>query len=129
VDCITNTCGARREADATNNGRHNTTDVLFRDLWLLPDLACRDQSLVTGSALIASGQVAQLLSHLNRAMDNGLTQAQAAEALAHLATSVRPTSSRRCRLQRMSSRSVRNVDRNEAPPGERHVADSSRFGE
>lgn len=62
-----------------------TTDVLFRDLWLRPDLAPRDRSLVTISALIASGQVAQLTSHLNRAMDNGLTQPQAAEAITHLA--------------------------------------------
>src|SRR5204862_7277399 len=54
-----------------------TTDVLFRDLWLRPDLAPRDRSLVTVSALIASGQVAQIPYHLNRAMDNGLTQAQA----------------------------------------------------
>ncbi len=35
-----------------------TTEVLFRDLWLRPDLAPRDRSLVTVSALIASGQVA-----------------------------------------------------------------------
>ena len=62
-----------------------TTDVLFRDLWLRPDLAPRDRSLVTVSALVASGQVAQMPYHLNRAMDNGLTQAQAAEAIAHLA--------------------------------------------
>ena len=63
----------------------NTTDVLFRDLWLRPDLAPRDRSLVTVAALIATGQVAQLPYHLNRAMDNGLTQAQAAEAIAHIA--------------------------------------------
>jgi 4-carboxymuconolactone decarboxylase len=62
-----------------------TTDVLFRDLWLRPDLAARDRSLVTVSALIASGQVAQLAGHLNRAMDNGLTQTEAAEAMTHLA--------------------------------------------
>jgi len=37
-----------------------TTDVLFRDLWLRPDLAPRDRSLVTVSALIASGQVVQI---------------------------------------------------------------------
>ena len=37
-----------------------TTDVLFRDLWLRPGLAPRDRSLVTVSALVASGQVAQL---------------------------------------------------------------------
>jgi 4-carboxymuconolactone decarboxylase len=63
----------------------HTTDVLFRDLWLRPDLAPRDRSLVTVSALIASGQVAQVPYHLNRAMDNGLTQEQAAEAIMHLA--------------------------------------------
>jgi 4-carboxymuconolactone decarboxylase len=62
-----------------------TTDVLFRDLWLRPDLAPRDRSLVTVSALIASGQIAQLTAHLNRAMDNGLMQAQAAEVITHLA--------------------------------------------
>jgi len=62
-----------------------TTDVLFLDLWLRPDLAPRDRSLVTVSALIASGQVAQIPYHLNRAMDNGLTQAQAGEVVTHLA--------------------------------------------
>lgn len=62
-----------------------TTDILFRDLWLRPDLAPRDRSLVTVSALIATGQVAQMSYHLNRAMDNGLTQPQAAEVLTHLA--------------------------------------------
>src|SRR5205823_3708241 len=62
-----------------------TGDVLFRDLWLRPDLAPRDRSLATVSALIAAGQVAQITFHLNRAMDNGLTKAQASEVLAHLA--------------------------------------------
>ena len=61
-----------------------TGDVLFHDLWLRPALAPRDRSLVTVSALIASGQLAQLPSHLNRAMDNGLTKAEASELLAHL---------------------------------------------
>jgi 4-carboxymuconolactone decarboxylase len=62
-----------------------TTDVLFRDLWLRPDLAPRDRSLVTVSALIANGQTAQLTPHLNRAMDNGLTQTEASEAITQLA--------------------------------------------
>ena len=56
-----------------------TSDLLFRDLWLRPDLAPRDRSLVTVSALIAAGQFAQIPFHLNRAMDNGLTKAQASE--------------------------------------------------
>ena len=62
-----------------------TADPLFRDLWLRPDLAPRDRSLVTVAALIANGQAAQISYHLNRAMDNGLTQAEAAEVLTHLA--------------------------------------------
>jgi 4-carboxymuconolactone decarboxylase len=62
-----------------------TTDVIFRDLWLRPGLSPRDRSLVTVSALIASGQVPQITYHLGRAMDNGLTQPQASEALTQLA--------------------------------------------
>jgi 4-carboxymuconolactone decarboxylase len=62
-----------------------TTDILFRDLWLRPGLAPRDRSLVTVAALIATGQVAQMPYHLNRAMDNGLTREQAGEVITHLA--------------------------------------------
>jgi 4-carboxymuconolactone decarboxylase len=62
-----------------------TTDVLFRDLWLRPALAPRDRSLVTVSALVATGQVAQITYHLNRAMDNGLKREEAGELLGHLA--------------------------------------------
>ena len=62
-----------------------TTDLLFRELWLRPALAPRDRSLVTVSALIASGQAAQVTYHLNRAMDNGLTKTEASEVLTQLA--------------------------------------------
>jgi 4-carboxymuconolactone decarboxylase len=62
-----------------------TTDPLFRDVWLRPDLAPRDRSLVTISALIARGQVAQVAVHLNKAMDNGLTQTEAGEVITQLA--------------------------------------------
>jgi 4-carboxymuconolactone decarboxylase len=63
----------------------DTTEVLFRNLWLRPDLAPRDRSLVTVSALISAGQVEQVPYHLNRAMDNGLTRAEASEVISHLA--------------------------------------------
>lgn len=63
----------------------STTDILFRDLWLRPDLAPRDRSLVTVSALVASGQVAQIPYHLGRAMNNGLTAPEAGEMLTQLA--------------------------------------------
>ncbi len=62
-----------------------TTDYLFRDLWLRPGLAPRDRSLVTVAALIATGKTEQIPYHLNRAMDAGLTQAQAGEVITHLA--------------------------------------------
>jgi 4-carboxymuconolactone decarboxylase len=62
----------------------NTADLLFRDLWLRSGLAPRDRSLVTVSALVATSQVAQIPYHLNRAMDNGLTQAEASEVLTQL---------------------------------------------
>ncbi len=51
----------------------------------MADLAPPDRSLVTVSALVVSGQFAQLPSHLDRAMDNGLAQAQASEAFTQLA--------------------------------------------
>lgn len=63
----------------------NTERFLFRDLWLRPDLAPRDRSLITVAALIAAGQPEQMTFHLNRAMDNGLTQAEAGAMLSHLA--------------------------------------------
>ena len=63
----------------------DTTDVLFQDLWLRPDLLPRDRSLVTVVALVANNQDKQIPPHLNRAMDNGLTAEQASAVLSHLA--------------------------------------------
>jgi 4-carboxymuconolactone decarboxylase len=63
----------------------DTTSFLFKDLWLRPDLAPRDRSLVTVASLVATGQVAQMPYHLGRAMDNGLTQEQASEVISHIA--------------------------------------------
>ncbi|WP_432695193.1 carboxymuconolactone decarboxylase family protein [Marinobacterium sp. YM272] len=62
-----------------------TTEALFRDLWLRPALAPRDRSLVTVSALIATGKIEQVSFHLGKAMDNGLTKPEASELLTHLA--------------------------------------------
>jgi 4-carboxymuconolactone decarboxylase len=62
-----------------------TSEALFWDLWLRPGLAPRDRSMVTVSALVASGQVAQVTYHLGRAMDNGLSEKEAGEMLTQLA--------------------------------------------
>jgi len=61
-----------------------TNRVLFGDLWRRTELAPRDRSLVTMAALIAIGQPEQLPFHANRAMDNGLSRAEAAEVATHL---------------------------------------------
>ena len=61
-----------------------TGDLLFKDLWLRPDLAPRDRNVVTMTSLIANGKTGQLAFHLN-AMDNGLTAEQAGEVMAQIA--------------------------------------------
>lgn len=62
-----------------------TDDVLFGDVWARPGLSQRDRSLVTVSALIAMNRPDQLRSHLQRARDNGLSEAELVEAITHLA--------------------------------------------
>jgi 4-carboxymuconolactone decarboxylase len=62
-----------------------TDDVLYGDVWTRPELSPRDRSLVTISALIATGKPAQLAVHLGRALDNGVQPSEASGLLAHLA--------------------------------------------
>jgi len=102
IDPVANSDAARIELEAAAEiARANTVEatvaptapllaeltnrVLFGDLWRRPDMSARDRSLATMAALIAIGQPEQLPFHANRAMDNGLTRAEAAEVPAHLA--------------------------------------------
>jgi 4-carboxymuconolactone decarboxylase len=62
-----------------------TNGVVFDDLWRRPDLTLRDRSLVTIAALAAMGDDEQLVPYLRRGLENGLTRAQIAEAVTHLA--------------------------------------------
>lgn len=62
-----------------------TDDVLFGDVWARPQLARRDRSLATVSALIALNRPDQLRSHLSLAKQNGLTEEELAETITHLA--------------------------------------------
>lgn len=62
-----------------------TDDVLFGEVWRRPGLAPRDRSLATISALIAGGKTAQLTSHLNRALDNGVKPSEISAIISHLA--------------------------------------------
>jgi 4-carboxymuconolactone decarboxylase len=61
-----------------------TNDVVFDDLWRRSDLSLRDRSLVTITALAASGDDDQLEFYLRRGIESGLTRAQITEALTHL---------------------------------------------
>lgn len=62
-----------------------TDDVLFGDIWERTELSPRDRSLVTVAALIANGNTEQLTGHLSRAKQNGLSEAELAEVIIHLA--------------------------------------------
>ncbi|MBC5738315.1 carboxymuconolactone decarboxylase family protein [Lawsonibacter faecis] len=62
-------------------------DVLFGEVWSREEqLSPRDRSLITVSALMASGILDNsLLHHIQRAKANGVTQAEMTEALTQLA--------------------------------------------
>jgi 4-carboxymuconolactone decarboxylase len=62
-----------------------TDEVLFGRVWLGPELSPRDRSLVTLSALVAGGNTAQMTSHLNRALDNGVKPYEIGGIVTHLA--------------------------------------------
>ena len=62
-------------------------DVLFGEVWSREDkLSPRDRSLITVSALMASGILdTSLLHHIQRAKANGVTAQEMSEALTQLA--------------------------------------------
>jgi alkylhydroperoxidase/carboxymuconolactone decarboxylase family protein YurZ len=62
-----------------------TGDLLYHEVWLRPGLAPRDRGLASCSVLIASGTTQFLPLYLSRTLDQGLTQEQVSEMLAHLA--------------------------------------------
>ena len=62
-----------------------TDNVLFGDVWARPQLARRDRSLATVSALIAMNRPDQLRSHLALARQNGVTEEELSETITHLA--------------------------------------------
>jgi 4-carboxymuconolactone decarboxylase len=62
-----------------------TNEVLIADLWRRPDLSPRDRSVVTIAVLTMAGDAGQLPFHIDRALDNGVTQVELGEAMTHLA--------------------------------------------
>jgi 4-carboxymuconolactone decarboxylase len=62
-----------------------TDDVLFGDIWERSELSPRDRSLITLAALVMGGNTEQLPGHIARGKTNGLTDAEIAELITHLA--------------------------------------------
>jgi 4-carboxymuconolactone decarboxylase len=62
-----------------------TDDVLFGQVWERTELSPRDRSLITVAGLVTSGATEQLVHHLGRARDNGVTEHELVEAITHLA--------------------------------------------
>ncbi len=62
-----------------------TDGVLFDDMWARPDLSPRDRSLITVSTLVALYRTNELPRHLERALDNGVSQEELVELITHLA--------------------------------------------
>jgi 4-carboxymuconolactone decarboxylase len=62
-----------------------TNDVVYGDLWERKALSKRDRSLITVAALVATYRPEQLVSHLSRAIANGVTQEEITEVITHMA--------------------------------------------
>jgi 4-carboxymuconolactone decarboxylase len=62
-----------------------TDNVLFGDVWKRPGLSPRDRSLITVTCLIALYRSNELPFHLKKALENGVTRDEIAEAITHLA--------------------------------------------
>jgi 4-carboxymuconolactone decarboxylase len=60
-------------------------EVIYGDIWERPELSKRDRSLVVVATLLATYRPEQLRGHLARALDNGVTKAEIAEVITHLA--------------------------------------------
>ena len=62
-----------------------TEKWLFGEVWERPGLSKRDRSLIVVATLIALGRERQLVGHLQRALDNGVTKNEISEIITHLA--------------------------------------------
>ncbi|MBC8242109.1 MAG: carboxymuconolactone decarboxylase family protein [Alphaproteobacteria bacterium] len=60
-------------------------EVIYGDVWERKELSKRDRSLITIASLMAMGRERQLVGHLGRALDNGVTQDEIIETITHLA--------------------------------------------
>lgn len=62
-----------------------TKDVLFGEIWERKQLAMRERSIITISALASLGRLEQLPYHIELARTNGINDEELAEIFTHLA--------------------------------------------
>ena len=62
-----------------------SANVLYGDVWERPGLSKRDRSLITVATLTALYSTGELPSHINRALDNGVTKEEIGEIITHIA--------------------------------------------
>jgi 4-carboxymuconolactone decarboxylase len=60
-------------------------EVLFGDVWEHPDLSKRDRSLVTVAVLAALYRTDEMRGHMQRALDNGVTETELKGLITHVA--------------------------------------------
>ncbi len=58
--------------------------VLFGDIWERPELSKRDRSLITCAVLTALYRTDELKTHLQRAIENGVTREELSEMITHV---------------------------------------------
>jgi 4-carboxymuconolactone decarboxylase len=58
--------------------------MLFGDVWETPGLSKRDRSVVTVAVNTALYRTEQLRSHINRALDNGVSKEEIVQIITHV---------------------------------------------
>ena len=65
--------------------REVADNLIYGDIWERPELSKRDRSMITVAAMIAMKGMDEMRSHMNRALDNGVTREELSEICTHLA--------------------------------------------
>ena len=60
-------------------------ELIYGEVCERPGLSKRDRSLIVVATLIALGREKQLVGHLERALNNGLSKTELSEVITHLA--------------------------------------------
>ena len=62
-----------------------TEKVVYGEVWERPGLSKRDRSLITVAALVALARPDFVKTHMERALNNGVTKQEISELITHLA--------------------------------------------